>query len=89
MKNHFIIRIEDERGRLLEFERFNLKTVKGAYNSFLKFLKRYTLQRYENGFNIGSKPYKVIATYQTYEPESETTFFEKSYEEFISDLKSI
>lgn len=89
MNNHYIIYIKDEQNRLLNFERFNLKTIKGAYNSFLKFINSYGLENYKRGFNKGLSPYKVVATYQTYAPENETMIFEKSYDEFLTDLKSL
>ena len=95
MKNHFIVSIYDNKNRILEFERFGLKTAQGSYNSFIKFIRKYGLEKYESGFNtigleyIKGIPHKLIVSYQSYEPNVESIIFEKSYDEFISDLKSI
>ena len=89
MKNQFIFSIYDVNGRLLNFERYNLKTIKGAYNGFLKFINSYGLDNYKRCFNKGAEPYKMVATLQSYEPYNETILFSKDYNEFINDLKSI
>lgn len=86
--NHFIVIIKDSNDRTLEFERFDLKTAQGSYNSFLKFINHYGLENYQRGFNKGAYPEKVVLQYLEYEPYKETTIFEKSYNEFLKDLKN-
>lgn len=88
MNNHYIIEIKDIKNRLLEFERFKLKTSKGAYNSFLRFVKRYTLQNYERGFNSGlSSPSHIEIVKSDFENE---VLIEKiPYTQFLEDLKSL
>jgi hypothetical protein len=88
--DHFIIAIRDNKNRLLDFERFKLKTAKGSYKSFLKFVNCYKIEQYEKGYNTYKeieKPYKIVVTYQEYDPAKETIIFEKTYDSFLKDLK--
>lgn len=88
MNTHYIIEIKDINNKLLEFERFKLKTAKGAYNSFLKFIKRYTLQNYERGFNSGlSSPSHVEIVKSDF--ENEVLIERITYTQFLEDLKSL
>ena len=85
--DHFIYIIKDEKNITLEFERFRLKTANGSYKSLLKFINHYGLENYVRCFNKGGQPAKVVSQYLQYDPYKETLIFEKSYSEFLDDLK--
>ena len=85
--DHFIFTFEDENDRLVNFERFKLKTLNGAYKSLLTFIKRYGLKNYF--YSSKKQPIKLIASYQAYEPNTEVIHFVKSYDEFLKDLQTL
>lgn len=88
--DHFILAFYDEKNRLLDFERFKLKTAENSYKSLLKFIKKYGIKNYERGFNSGlGKAKKLVVSFQEYEPEKEKIIFEKSYPDFLEDLNNM
>lgn len=86
--DHFILSIYSKNGKLLDFERVSLKTAENSYKHILKFIKKYGLENYEACYNkTNSEPEKIVMSYQEYDPCKETVIFEKTYDEFLKDLK--
>lgn len=87
--NHFIVSILDDKNKLLDFERFSLKTEKASYNAFVSFIKSYGLSNYARGFNVGGSPEKIVISFQSFEPYEEKVISEKSYIDFIKDIEKV